>query len=64
MASKAPYRVNVDRYAIEVYMMTRRYEVLNAEQPTITRKPTKEEQEFFAKVSANAVKKKPNKVGG
>lgn len=64
MASKAPYRVNVDRYAIEVYMMTKRYEALNAEQPTITRKPTKEEQEFFAKVSANAVKKKPNKIGG
>jgi len=64
MASKAPYKVRVDKYAVEVYMMTRRYEALNAAQPTITRQPTKEEQEFFMNASAKAAKKSSVKVGG
>lgn len=55
MPHKSPYRVSYDKYAIEVCNMTRRYEVLNTMQPTITRKPTDEEKEFFMKASQKAI---------
>ena len=56
MAHKSPYKVSYDKYAIEVFNMTRRYEALNAKQPTITRQPT--ELLFFMEASRKAIEEK------
>lgn len=58
MAHKSPYKVFYDKYAIEVFNMTRRYEALNAKQPTITRPPTEEELLFFMEASRKAIEEK------
>lgn len=58
MTHKSPYKVSYDKYAVEVFNMTRHYEALNAKQPTITRKPTKEEEQFFMEASRKAVEEK------
>ena len=58
MARKSPYKTFYDKYAIEVFNMTRRYEALNAKQPTITRQPTEEELLFFMEASQKAIEEK------
>lgn len=58
MARKSPYKTSYDKYAIEVFNMTRHYEALNAKQPTITRKPTKEEEQFFMEASQKAIEER------
>lgn len=58
MARKSPYKTSYDKYAIEVFNMTRHYEALNAKQPTITRKPTEEEKQFFMEASRKAIEEK------